>query len=152
MGDLREPPVEERVPLVTFPFRSLLHLATTRTKLAGLARRGDLLLEPGGRFVFDVFAPCDEDIEETDGRWLEREPGIFERADWDDAAPDARPLRAAAATGGVASSCTGSREPEWSALIEEAGFEVEALYGWFDRRPVRRRRGHDLGLPRAPVG
>ncbi len=25
--------------------------------------------------------------------------------------------------------------PEWNALIEDAGFEVEALYGWFDRRP-----------------
>jgi hypothetical protein len=39
---------------------------------------------------------------------------------------------------------------EWNALIEDAGFEVEALYGWFDRRPwdggedqiwVCRRRG-----------
>jgi hypothetical protein len=26
---------------------------------------------------------------------------------------------------------------EWRALIERAGFEVEALYGWFDRRPFR---------------
>ena len=41
------------------------------------------LLVPGGRFVFDVFTPSAEDIEETHGRWLEREPGIFERADWD---------------------------------------------------------------------
>jgi hypothetical protein len=24
---------------------------------------------------------------------------------------------------------------EWRALLEQAGFEVEALYGWFDRRP-----------------
>ena len=33
--------------------------------------------------MFDVFAPGDEDIEDTHGRWLEREPGIWERADWD---------------------------------------------------------------------
>jgi hypothetical protein len=26
---------------------------------------------------------------------------------------------------------------EWRGLIEQAGFEVEALYGWFDRRPFR---------------
>jgi hypothetical protein len=26
---------------------------------------------------------------------------------------------------------------EWRALLERAGFEVEALYGWFDRRPFR---------------
>ena len=42
------------------------------------------LLEPGGRFVFDVFCPGADDIAETHGRWLEREPGIFERADWDE--------------------------------------------------------------------
>ena len=26
---------------------------------------------------------------------------------------------------------------EWRRLIDESGFEVEALYGWFDRRPYR---------------
>jgi hypothetical protein len=91
-------------------------------------------LAPQGRFVFDVFAPSREDIEETDGRWLEREPGIFERADWD--------LR----TRTLALSVRGSEEattfelhwlsaPEWHHLIEEAGFVVDDLYGWFDRRP-----------------
>jgi hypothetical protein len=25
--------------------------------------------------------------------------------------------------------------PEWQRLLERAGFEVEHLYGWFDRRP-----------------
>jgi hypothetical protein len=24
---------------------------------------------------------------------------------------------------------------EWRHLVEQAGFEVEGLYGWFDRRP-----------------
>ena len=24
---------------------------------------------------------------------------------------------------------------EWDGLVEAAGLEVEALYGWFDRRP-----------------
>ena len=24
---------------------------------------------------------------------------------------------------------------EWRALLEQAGFRVEAVYGWFDRRP-----------------
>jgi hypothetical protein len=24
---------------------------------------------------------------------------------------------------------------EWRLLLEQAGFEVEACYGWFDRRP-----------------
>src|SRR3990172_3123164 len=85
LGDLREPPVSERVPLVICPFRSLLHMETEDEKLRALrAARG--LLEADGHFVFDVFSPSREDIEETDGRWLEREPGIFERADWDEGA------------------------------------------------------------------
>ena len=46
-------------------------------------------LEPGGTLAFDVFHPDRLDIEETHGRWLEREPGILERADW-------RPGRSAA--------------------------------------------------------
>jgi SAM-dependent methyltransferase len=62
VGDLREPPVAERVPLVICPFRSLLHMETEDEKLRALrAARG--LLEDGGRFVFDVFSPSREDIE-----------------------------------------------------------------------------------------
>ena len=39
---------------------------------------------------------------------------------------------------------------EWDGLIEVAGFEVEALYGGFDRRAVRRERERvRLGCPQA---
>ncbi|HET9938738.1 MAG TPA: class I SAM-dependent methyltransferase, partial [Gaiella sp.] len=85
LGDLREPPVDERVPLVTIPFRSLLHMPDEAEKLRALQGAASVL-EPDGRLVFDVFAPSREDIEETDGLWLERERGIFERADWDEQA------------------------------------------------------------------
>ena len=85
LGDLRRPPVDERVALVTCPFRAYLHLATDDERLEAL-RAARELLRPDGRLVFDVFAPSQEDIEETDGRWIEREPGIDERADWDLAA------------------------------------------------------------------
>jgi SAM-dependent methyltransferase len=83
LGDLRDPPVPERVPLVLCPFRTLLHMETEDEKLRAVrAARG--LLEPDGLFAFDVFSPSREDISETDGLWLERESGIFERADWDE--------------------------------------------------------------------
>src|SRR5581483_3183700 len=78
LGDLRDPPVTERVPLVTCPFRSYLHLTDDAERLAALRAARDLLVD-GGRLVFDVFAPSAEDIAETNGRWLEREPGIWER-------------------------------------------------------------------------
>jgi len=92
------------------------------------------LLEPDGRFVFDVFAPSREDVDATDGRWLEREPGIFERADWDE---DARTLTLSVRGGDAASTMTLAwlSPAEWRRLLDAAGFEVEALYGWFDRRP-----------------
>ena len=133
LGDLREPPVEERVPLVLCPFRSLLHMPDEAEKLRAL-RAARNLLQPDGRFVFDVFAPSAEDIAETDGRWLEREPGIFERADWDE---QARTLTLSVRSGEAAASFSlhWLDEPGWRALLGDAGLAVEALYGWFDRRP-----------------
>jgi SAM-dependent methyltransferase len=134
VGDLREPPVSERVPLVVCPFRSLLHMETEQEKLRALLAARDLL-EPGGRFVFDVFSPSREDIAETDGLWLEREPGIFERADWDETS---RTLSLSVRSGDGSSITFGLHwlsAPEWTRLIDEAGLEVEAVYGWFDGRP-----------------
>ena len=133
LGDLRDPPVDERVPLATVPFRSLLHMPDEHQKLRALTAAASVL-EPGGRFVFDVFAPSPEDIEETDGRWLEREPGIFERADWD---LEARRL-VLSVRGGEQSARFALHwlsAPEWNALIEDAGLVAEAIFGWFDRRP-----------------
>jgi SAM-dependent methyltransferase len=133
VGDLREPPVEERVPLVICPFRSLLHMETEEEKARALRAARSLLLSDG-RFVFDVFAPSREDIEETNGRWLEREPGIYERADWDESSRTlSLSVRSddAEATFGLHWLST----PEWLQLLERAEFVVEELYGWFDGRP-----------------
>ena len=147
-GDLRDPPVEGPVPLVLAPFRSLLHMETEADRLAAVqAVHG--LLEPGGQFVFDVFNPGREDIAETHGRWLEREPGIFERADWDEAR---RTLTLRVRGEGMESelSLAWISPSEWRELLGGEGFVVDALYGWFDRTPwsghedsiwVCRRRG-----------
>jgi SAM-dependent methyltransferase len=133
LGDLREPPVDERVPLAICPFRSLLHMTTEQDRLTALSAARELL-EPGGRLIFDVFAPSREDIDATHGRWIEREPGILERAEWDDAA---RTLTLSVRGGEAFSTMTLAwlSPIEWRRLLELAGFELEALYGWFDRRP-----------------
>jgi SAM-dependent methyltransferase len=135
VGDLRDPPVDERVPLVICPFRSYLHLHTDAERGQGLAAARGLLV-PGGRLVFDVFSPAADDIAETNGRWLEREPGIWERADWDE---DLRTLTLSVRGDEGESTMTLAwiSADEWRALLVEAGFEVEACYGWFDRRPFR---------------
>ena len=133
LGDLREPPVPERVPLVLIPFRSLLHMTTEEERLRALRAARDLLL-PGGRLVFDVFAPSAEDVEDTHGRWLEREPGIFERADWDQ---NERTLTLSVRRGEEAATMRLAwlSPPEWRLLLDRAGFDVAAQWGWFDRRP-----------------
>ncbi len=132
LGDLRRPPVDERVPLVTIPFRSLLHMPDEAEKLRALQGAASVL-QPDGRLVFDVFAPSREDIEETDGLWLERERGIFERADWDE---QARTLSLSVRSDEQSATMHlhWLSPAEWNALLEEAGFDVETLYGWFDRR------------------
>ena len=93
-----------------------------------------------------MFAPAPDDISETHGRWIEREPGIFERADWDE---DERRLVLSVRGRGAETSLSLAwvSVTEWRAILAEEGFVVEGLYGWFDRRPWAGPRGLDLGLP-----
>ncbi len=131
VGDLRKPPVSERVPLVICPFRSLLHMHTDEDRLSVLGAAHDLLI-PGGRFVFDVFAPDAADIAQTHDRWLEREPGIFERAVWDESARTLT-LSVRDEDRETTMALAWLSPDEWRGLLETAGFEIEACYGWFDR-------------------
>jgi SAM-dependent methyltransferase len=134
-GDMREPPVDGPFPLVAIPFRSLLHMETDadrRTVLRAVAG----VLAPGGRFVFDVFAPGADDIADTHGRWLEREPGIWERADWNEQSRTLI-LRVRGELDESEMSLAWLSVPEWKELLRDAGFVVDAVYGWFDRSPWR---------------
>jgi SAM-dependent methyltransferase len=133
VGDLREPPVSERVPLVICPFRSLLHMHTNEDRRRALAGVRNLLL-PNGRFVFDVFTPAPADIAKTHDRWLEREPGIFERAVWDEVERTLT-LTVRGEDSETTMALAWLSPDEWRALLEQSGFEIEACYGWFDRGP-----------------
>jgi SAM-dependent methyltransferase len=148
IGDFLDPPVPERVPLVTSPFRSFLHLGDDEERLAALQAAGRILIR-GGRLAFDVFEPSREDIEATQARWLEREPGIFERADWDESARTLT-LSVRGEEGATTMTLAWIAPSEWRRLLERAGFEVEACFGWFDRRPYA--GGEDaVWLARRPV-
>ena len=135
LGDLRRPPLDEQVPLVICPFRSYLHLADDGERVEALTA-ARAALRPGGRLVFDVFAPKPDDIAETHGRWLEREPGIYELADWNE---DARTLTLSVRgpSSGATMALSWISRDEWQQLLEETGFTVEACYDWFDRTPFR---------------
>jgi SAM-dependent methyltransferase len=135
LGDISEPPVSERVSLVTCPFRAYLHMHDRSARLRALSAARELLV-PGGRLIFDVFAPRRDDIEETHGRWIEREPRIFERADWDETT---RTLTLSLRGPGGQSTMhlAWISVDEWRKTLADAGFEVERTYGWFDYRPYR---------------
>jgi SAM-dependent methyltransferase len=135
LGDLRNPPLHEQVPLVICPFRSYLHLADDGERMEALAAARAALL-PGGRLIFDVFEPKPDDIAETHGRWLEREPEIFERAHWDEEERTLT-LSVRGPAGAATMSLAWISRAEWQELLEEAGFAVEACFGWFDRSPYR---------------
>jgi len=134
LGDFRQPPVTERVALVMCPFRAYLHLPDDDEERVAALRAAYDMLVPGGRLAFDVFAPSSDDVEETHARWIEREPGIWERAIWDEGTR--RLTLDVRGPGAETTLClTWLPTAEWSRLLERAGFEVEACYGWFDRRP-----------------
>ena len=132
-GDMRDPPVDGEFPLVAIPFRSLLHMETEDDRRAAL-RAVSRCLAPSGRLVFDVFTPGADDIADTHGRWLEREPGIWERADWNE---ETRTLilRVRGRDAESEMSLAWLSVPEWKELLREEGFVVDAVYGWFDRAP-----------------
>jgi SAM-dependent methyltransferase len=137
LGDFREPPVAEKVPLVTSPFRSLSHLLDEPARRQALAAAHALLL-PGGRLVFDVATPLPEQVSEGSKTWELRSDGSWERAEWD---WERRQLNVA-----VRRDRTGEKgetvlrlawvtRDEWRETLELVGFELQACYGWFDRRP-----------------
>jgi SAM-dependent methyltransferase len=133
-ADMRSLPDLGTFPLVTVPFRALLHLRDDGERLQVL-RSLRQRLRPGGTLAFDVFHPDRLDIEETHGRWLEREPGIHERADW---RPEERALTLAVRTRGRETSMElWWAEPHtWSGLLSQAGFDDVACYGGFHGQPL----------------
>jgi len=133
-ADMRRLPDLGTFPLVTVPFRAFLHLRDDAERLAVLVSLRDRL-RPGGTLAFDVFHPDRVDIEETHGRWLEREPGIHERADW---RPEQRSLTLSVRTRGREATMElwWAEARTWAGLLAQAGFEDVRSYGGFDRAPL----------------
>lgn len=128
-GDVREFELEEPAALIYVPYRSLLHLHGWREKRQ-VFERVAASLRPGGRFAFNAFAFSHTLAARLDGT-TQNQSGVVHTLRYVPAdnrieiqRDDAETIRIWWAT-----------KEGWDGLIDVAGLEIEALYGWFDRRP-----------------
>jgi SAM-dependent methyltransferase len=149
-ADMRRLPDLGTFPLVIVPFRAFLHLRDDEERLSVL-RDLRQRVRPGGTLAFDVFHPDRVDIEETHGRWLEREPGIRERADW---RPEERSLTLTVRTRGreAVMELWWVEPRTWAGLLAQAGFDDVRCFGDFDRGPLPIDSPDSVWVATAPGG
>lgn len=128
-GDVRELELEEPAALIYVPFRSLGHLQGWKEKRL-VFERVAASLRPGGRFAFNGFAFSHTIAAQLDGTTQEQH-GIVHTLRYVPADNRIEIER----DDGATIRLWWATKSEWDGLIEVAGLEVEALYGWFDRRP-----------------
>jgi SAM-dependent methyltransferase len=144
-GDMRELSLEEPAALIYCPFRGLLHLPTWGDRRR-VFERVAASLQPGGRFAWNVFVFSPHIAARIDGAWQEQ-AGIRHRVDQVPA--DNRVDITLEA--GPSISLWWTTRSEWEGLIDVAGLEVEALYGWFDRRPFDEESEEFVWVARKPA-
>jgi SAM-dependent methyltransferase len=128
-GNMLDFTLDERTDLIICPARSMLHLRDHDERVIVMRRARDLLV-PGGRFAWNAFAFDPKVAAEIDGVWRE-EQDVRSRSTYH---YDERRIDLELENGAKVPLWWVDRE-EWEAAIALAGLELEALYGWFDRRP-----------------
>jgi hypothetical protein len=127
-GDMRELALEEPAALIYCPFRSLLHLPTWAERRR-VFERVAAALSPGGRFAWNAFVFDFAIAARLHGRHQDEPvPHTVRHAVGDNR------IDIVLDSGGSMSVWWATRN-EWLGLIDVAELEVDALYGWFDKRP-----------------
>jgi len=129
LGDVRELDLEEPAALIYVPFRSLLHLHGWQEKRP-VFERVAASLSPGGRFAFNAFAFSHTIAARLDGT-TQNQSGVVHTLRYIPADNRIEIER----DDGATIRLWWATKSEWDGLIETAGLQIEALYGWFDRRP-----------------
>jgi SAM-dependent methyltransferase len=143
-ADMREFELDELAGLVYCPFRSLGHVPTWADRRR-VFERVHVSLRAGGRFAWNFFVFDPSIAARIDGEWQEQN-GIRHRVDH--FKHDNR-LDVTLESGEAISLWWLSRS-EWEGLIEVAGFEVEALYGGFERQPFDENATEFVWVVRKP--
>lgn len=154
-ADARSFDLVEKFRLVIAPFRVMQHLTTIDDQLRFLdsvARH----LEPGGRFVFDVFNPKFTALTAADGIEREDTPGQLlpdgrsfrrgvrvVRVRWVEQVSEIELIYYVAPTAGApAQRYVQGFDMRWYLraelvhLLERSGFNIQTIYGAFDRAPL----------------
>jgi SAM-dependent methyltransferase len=151
-GDMRDFVAEPPVGLVTIPFRSFLHMTTTTDQLTAL-RNAHRSLSPGGRLALNVFIPDpaiivqqhatktfqDEFTDEQGRRCEMYSLPVYQTATQLVLLKAICEIYEGQSVVDVAEADLEVRmvyRYEMHHLLARAGFELEAEYGWFDRRPL----------------
>jgi ubiquinone/menaquinone biosynthesis C-methylase UbiE len=143
-GDMRELELDEPAGLIYSPFRSLLHLPTWADRRR-VFERVYASLRPAGRFAWNAFVFDPKIAARIDGEWQEQN-GVRHRID--QAKHDNR--IDITLESGDAISLWWLNRSEWEGLIDVAGFEVEALYGGFERQPFDENATEFVWVVRKP--
>jgi SAM-dependent methyltransferase len=162
-ADMTSFSLDQRFGLTIIPFRSFLMLLTVAEQKACLARVRDHLL-PGGRLALNIFNPNLVVM----GEWLSSRKGSLERRktgpaqvwagrDYDTSDQTLTETRYAEEPSDEGATIARVARDlriryvfryEMEHLLALSGFEVEALYGWFDRRPFDRDSDEMVWLAR----
>lgn len=143
-ADMRDLDLVDATDLVICPYRALLHLATWADRRR-VFERVARALRPGGRFAWNAFVFDHRYACEVDGTWQDEPKRHFTSY----AAGDNR-VDITLEDGPTLSLWWVARS-EWEGLLDVAGLEVEALYGWFDRRPFDDESRELVWIARKPA-
>jgi ubiquinone/menaquinone biosynthesis C-methylase UbiE len=167
-GDFRDFEIPEPAEVITMPFHAIGHLLTKEDKLIAL-RNVHRQLVSGGRFVFDHFIfdpdyPIPPGLPHLRAETVDPETGR-KRLLWETSIRDAsrQVIRVFACTedldddGTVVNRRYRKTDISWMApeqsreLLEETGFEVEAVYGDFTRAPLEVGSPEQVWIARKPI-
>ncbi len=154
-GDMRELSLDEPAALIYCPYRSLLHLPTWADRRT-VFERVAASLKPGGRFAWNVVRVRSPHRGVDGPTWRVRIEGPTTLWEYVEHHPEDNRIEITAyvdrpGQGGRTLQLWWLTRSEWEGLIDVAGLEVEALYGWFDKRPFDEASREFVWIARKPI-
>ena len=143
-GDMRDLDLRGATDLVICPYRALLHLPTWSDR-RHVFERVARALRPGGRFAWNTFVFDHRYAAETDG--TRQDQPLRHHVEF---APGDNRVDITLENGPKLSLWWVTKS-EWEGLLDVAGLETDALYGWFDKQPFGDQSREFVWVARKPA-